>query len=154
WVRGDLAVQLLKKDRATALRLADGIQDGLPRAITYTRLASIEFKAHPKTAHGWVEKAGELLAAEAGDPLEGGQRLGAAVYLLCLADQMAYPDMASLTAVAMTARDPVPMGPHVEQTRRAALLRLAIGVGCVAPAAGRALLEAVGPPPEKSTEDD
>src|SRR5262249_4680493 len=123
WVRGDVAVRLLEKDRDTALRVAGAIRNGPPRAITYARLAGIVFHADPKRAHAGLEEAGEALTAAEEEVLfESGQRTGAAVYLLCLAERMAYPDMASLTAVAMTTREPVPIGPHVEQTRRRELL--------------------------------
>jgi hypothetical protein len=152
--RSQVAVRLAGRDLPQAVRVGEGAVDPAYRALTLARLATAT-GADRKLARGLIEKAAAAIAAGPGsEEDEPEQRLGVAVYLLWQAQAVAYPDLASLVAVALTTRPPVPAHEYQATTWRSQTLRLAAGVGSIDPAAGRALL---GPDPGRDgphAEDD
>lgn len=138
--RSRVAVRLAKRDLGRAIHLAEGINREAYRGATLARLATAAHARDRQLAHNLVEKA--VVAVTGSQPEEGaaGQRMGAAIYLLWQAKQVEYPDLASLVAVTLATRPPVPAHAHQAETWRAQTVRLAAGVGGVDAAAGRALL--------------
>src|SRR5690242_19883372 len=107
--RSRVAVRLADRDLPQAVRLAEGTADPVYRGLALARLATAVPKSDPKSAHALIEKAAEAVAADARSVEYGPEhRMGLAVYLLWQAQAVAYPDMPSLVAVALTTRPPVP----------------------------------------------
>jgi hypothetical protein len=149
--RSQVAVRLAERDLHRAVRLAEGIGGPVYRALTLARLATVARKVDPRLANDLIEKAAAAVVTEPKpEAYEPGQRVGVAVYLLWQAEAVAYPDRASLVAMALTARPPVPAHEHQAETWRSQTVRLAAGVGSLDPAAGRALL---GPHPDRDLAD-
>jgi hypothetical protein len=150
--RSRVAVRLADRDLARAVQMADAMTHPVYRGLTLARLATAVPKADARLAHGLVERAAAAVAAGSGrDGEEAEQRMGVAIYLLSQAKAVAYPDLPSLVALALTTRPPVPAHEFQAETWRSQTVRLAAGVGSVDPAAGRALL---GPDPARAGEDD
>jgi hypothetical protein len=148
--RSHVAARLADRDLARAVRLAEGIRGPNYRGLTLARLATVAHKADPPLAHVLIEKAAAAVADPNRKENEGEQRLGVAVYLLWQAKAVKYPDLASVVAVALTSRSPVPTDAHAAETWWSQTVLLAAGVGSVDPAAGRALL---GPDPDRDLAD-
>jgi hypothetical protein len=139
--RGWVAVRLAARDLPHAIRISESVRNPVYRGLTLARLASAAHPTDPGLAHALIGKAMEALAT---DPDRGGHdsgdRTGAAVYLVWQAEAVGYPDRASVVAVALLARSPVPAVANAAASRRAQAVRLAAGVAGVDPAAARALL--------------
>jgi hypothetical protein len=143
--RSRVAVRLAERDLPQAVRLGEGITDPVYRALTLTRLATAVPRDDSKQAHALIEKAAAAVVAGPGSQeFEPEHRMGLAVYLLWQAQAVAYPDLPSLVAVALTTRPPVPAHERQTETWRSQTIELTVGVGSVDPPAGRALL---GPDP-------
>jgi hypothetical protein len=143
--RSRVAVRLADRDLPQAIRLAEGITHPVYRGLTLARLATVVPKTDHQLAHALIEKAAAAVAAGPGrEGEEAEQRMGVAVYLLAQAEAVAYPDLPSLVALALTTRPPVPAHQFHAEAWRSHTVQLAAGVAVVDPEAGRALL---GPDP-------
>jgi hypothetical protein len=152
WSWSQVAVGLADRDLPKAVRLAEGIRWPVLRGHTLARLAVAAHKTDPKLAHELIARAAvDVVAESKHEEHEAGLRMGAAVALLWRARAVAYPDLASLVAVALTTRPPVPAYENQADTWRSQTVRLAAGVGSVDPATGRALL---GPDRERMDGED
>jgi hypothetical protein len=139
--RSQVAVRLAGRDLAQAVRLAEGIGDPVYRGLTRARLATTARKADPALALGLIEKAAaDIMAESKEEDHEPGQQMGVAIYLLWQAKAVAYPDLASLVAMALATRPPVQVQENASELCQSQRLQLAAGVGSLDPAAGRALL--------------
>jgi hypothetical protein len=111
----------------------------------------VAHKTDSKRSHALIDKAAAALTAPPSqDEHEAEQRIGVAVYVLWQARDVSYPDLASLVAMAMTTRPPVP--PHGSSTEvwRSQTFHLTAGIASLDPAAGKALL---GPNPAADLAD-
>jgi hypothetical protein len=148
--RALVAARLAPRDLAQALRLAEGVHAPVYQSQMWGALARIAHRTDVKRAHAFIDKAAAALVLEPKDN-DRQQRLGQAIALLWQAKGVGYPDLASLVAIALTTRAPVPIHAQAGQAWRSQTLMLAAGVASVDPAAGRALL---GPGGNLGSSDD
>jgi hypothetical protein len=151
--RSRVAVRLAGQDLPQALRLAEALANPVYRGLTLAALATPMHKTDPKGAHALIEKAAAALAADPAEEEARRLRPGAAFYLVSQAEAVRYPDLGTVVAVALTARPLVPAQEDQAETWRSGLVELALGVGGVDPAAGRALLGSDAAPIAEDEED-
>lgn len=139
--RSRIATGLADRDPSRALQLARGIRHPAYRGLTLARLATKVPRDNPKQAHKLIAEAAQAIdepAAE--DDEELLSRMGVAIFLLWQAEAVSYPDRASLVALALSSRPPVPVSEAASWIWLKQTLRLAAGIASVDPATGRALL--------------
>ncbi len=152
--RAELAVRFAERDLAQATRLAEALRHPVYRSLARARLATAAGKSDPKRAQELIGQAVEdLTGGPPSERYEPEQRMGAAIYLLWQAKAVDYPDLASLVAVALTTRPPLPPGEHALASWRSNTLNLAAGVASLDPATGRSLLGPEGNEREPDEEE-